>query len=214
MLTHAISRTRATTAVMTRRGRWYCRRRLENPVSAGASTKGSRRYLIEERLRRVPPRSGIVAVRIAGWTRRNSAAADSMVWPGREPGDDTEEIRARVVDSRITAADERFGVQRRDDVERATHFRAEESAGHHTDDRERHHVQPDHAADHVGRTAKSALPEGVADDGDRSVRASAAAIVHIRERATEKQARHRACRRMSRSPTSLRGTAIHRRRQD
>jgi len=62
-------------------------------------------------------------------------------------------------------------------VERPADHGAEERGRGHPDDGEWDSVQGEGAADHVGRSRQSALPEGVADDGHRAVRPTVAKVV-------------------------------------
>ena len=67
--------------------------------------------------------------------------------------------------------------ERHGDVERAADGRAEEAGRRDPDDRERHAVQRQRAAEHVGRPAEAPHPERVADHHGRPLRSAVAAIV-------------------------------------
>ena len=68
---------------------------------------------------------------------------------------------------------------------RPTDFRPEKSGRRDTDDRERHVVEPQPAADDVSSASESPLPEAVADHGHRTFRAAARSVVGVREGATQ-----------------------------
>ena len=80
---------------------------------------------------------------------------------------------------------ERLGAERNRDVERAADVDAEEARRRDADDRERHALDRQRSADDVGRAAEPALPEGVADDRHRAIRAAAAPVVVGRPRPSE-----------------------------
>jgi hypothetical protein len=87
------------------------------------------------------------------------------------------------VDLRPIAPNQRLDLERDGDIEGTADFDAEEGRRSHTDDRERHAVDDERGADGVVAAAEAPLPQTVADDGGRSVRAAAGTIVGGREQA-------------------------------
>jgi hypothetical protein len=72
---------------------------------------------------------------------------------------------------------------RHDHVNRLAGFQAEELRQGDADDRKRHVVERQRAPDGIGGPGEMALPETVADHGHRALRAAAARIIRVRERA-------------------------------
>src|SRR4029453_14279214 len=72
-----------------------------------------------------------------------------------------------------------------DHVEAVAHVGSEESPRHDTDHGERHAFEREALSYHVARAAEAALPEWVANHGDRTIGAAAADIVCLCERASD-----------------------------
>src|SRR6185503_4952291 len=78
-----------------------------------------------------------------------------------------------------------LGTQGHDHVEGRSHIRAKTLRPHDAGDGERHSFQDERASDDVSRPTKTALPEPIANDGDRSVRPTPAAVVLCSEGAAQ-----------------------------
>jgi hypothetical protein len=89
------------------------------------------------------------------------------------------------IEAPVAAAHERFGAERNRDVEHTADVGAEKVGTDHAHDRERHALDSDRSADDVGRTSEPALPEAIADNRHGTVRAAAAPIVRLGDRAPD-----------------------------
>ena len=89
------------------------------------------------------------------------------------------------VERAFLAAHQRFGAERNGHVERPADFGAEELGRHHADDRVGHAFDHQRLAEDIDITAEAALPEVVADDRHRAVRATAPPVVLRREGSAE-----------------------------
>ena len=116
------------------------------------------------------PRGSAAAGRAAARCRRFGAL--SRLQPDHDP-----QPPARTLLERPRAANQRHGADRHGDVERPADVDAKELRRRHADDREGHALDGQRTADGVRRAAEAPLPEGVADDRDRTVRPAARPIV-------------------------------------
>ena len=89
------------------------------------------------------------------------------------------------VEPGFAAAHERFGAERKDDVECAAHVGTEEARRRHANDGDWHAFDVERTADRVRGAPKPSLPEVVADHGNGTVRAAAAPVVAIGKRPSE-----------------------------
>ena len=76
----------------------------------------------------------------------------------------------------LLASNERLGCEGQHHVRHPADVRTEESRRHHADDRERHALHGELAADDVVGAAEALPPEAMTDDGDRTVRRAAAVV--------------------------------------
>jgi hypothetical protein len=90
-----------------------------------------------------------------------------------------------MVQAGIPRVDDRLVSERHDDIEGVPDVGSEEASRRDADNRERHALERQRAADGVRRAAEAPLPEAVADDRDRSIRAAAPHVVRRGERAAD-----------------------------
>ena len=156
----------------------------EWPLISAAERRGTARGGIE-RQRFLQVRSLVVlapVLRHRGLTDLRMNSLQGLVGFGdrlgrTQPGHDGEPPGRPAIERALLASNQRLGPQRNRDVERSSDVEPEEPGRGDGHDRERHPLDGDRPADHVGSAAEPALPEAVTDDGDRTIGSAAPSVV-------------------------------------
>ena len=164
-LRHAMSSTTAAVIIRRTAGLPALSRHEEAPVAPGSSSSVLARNLARkpgDAVVRVFSSSAMIALEDdIGFGPRLGCGQ-----PGLDPGHDREEMGSPAAD--LVPRGARLGLHHRGQIQirRASDFEASEPLGADPDNGHRRGIDLDLAPDHIGLTAESPLPEGVAEDHD------------------------------------------------